>query len=216
MRNALSRYVAPGPHKLRLGLLAGVLTVMSGLGAAALAADPGSGGNSGATTTYRWVDAQGVVHYSDTPQPGAQKLEIAPAQTFQPSPASTAQTQAAPSAAGADAYTTCVITQPEAQQTLFAPDSVPVSVQLAPTLRPGDHVQVTYDGQMVAPTDDSGVNFQIDMPIRGQHTVAANVTDGSGRTLCTAPAVTFFVRRPSVLSPQSPTAQHPATPPLGR
>ena len=28
------------------------------------------------TTIYRWVDAQGVVHYSDTPHPGAQNMQI--------------------------------------------------------------------------------------------------------------------------------------------
>jgi hypothetical protein len=32
-------------------------------------------------TTYRWVDAQGVVHYSDTPQPGAQVIQLPSAQT---------------------------------------------------------------------------------------------------------------------------------------
>ncbi len=193
-------------------MLTAMLAVMLA-GAAALAADPG--GSSGATTTYRWVDAQGVVHYSDTPQPGAQKLEIAPAQTFQPTPVPTAKTDSAPAPA-ADPYTTCLITQPEAQQSFYAPDSVPVTLQLAPDLRPGDHVQVTYDGQSVAPADDSGVNFQIDMPVRGQHTVAADVMDGSGRTVCTAQAVIFYVRRPSVDSPQSPTAQHPASAPPGR
>jgi Domain of unknown function (DUF4124) len=71
MRNGLPAYVT----RLRPALLVGLLA----LGGMAMAADPGSG----ATTLYRWVDAQGVVHYSDTPQPGAQKLQIAPAQTFQ-------------------------------------------------------------------------------------------------------------------------------------
>src|ERR1017187_7466811 len=33
------------------------------------------GGSGLAATTYRWVDAQGVVHYSDTPHPGAQEIE---------------------------------------------------------------------------------------------------------------------------------------------
>jgi Domain of unknown function (DUF4124) len=198
-------------------MLAGMLAVMLAGSGAAMAAEPGSSaaGNNGATTTYRWVDAQGVVHYSDTPQPGAQKLEIAPAQTFQPAPLPTTQSgrEIGPRA---DEYT-CLITQPQSQQSIYAPETVPVSVQLSPELRSGDRVQVTFDGTAVSPVDDSGLDFQIDMPIRGQHEVTATVVDSNGKTVCTTPSVTFYVRRPSVLAPQSPTA-HPAPPrpPLGR
>lgn len=194
------------------GILAGTL---AGSGAAA-AAEPGSSAassNNGATTMYRWVDAQGVVHYSDTPQPGAQKLQIAPAQTFQPGPIPTAQTAREPGPR-ADEYT-CLITQPRAQQSIYAPETVPVSVQLSPDLRSGDRVQVSFDGTAVRPADDSGLDFQIDMPIRGQHEVVATVVNSNGRTVCTSAPVTFYVRRPSVLTPQSPTA-HPAPPPLPR
>jgi len=42
-------------------------------------------------TTYRWVDAQGVVHYSDTPQPGAQVIQLQSAQTYRaPAPSAAA------------------------------------------------------------------------------------------------------------------------------
>ena len=34
------------------------------------------------TTVYKWVDANGVTHYSDQPHPGAEKLEITGAQTY--------------------------------------------------------------------------------------------------------------------------------------
>lgn len=217
MRNDLSGYVARGRHTLRPGLLAGALSVLLAAAGAALAAGPGgsSASSSGATTTYRWVDAQGVIHYSDTPQPGAQKLEIAPAQTFQPTPVPTTETERA--LARGPAYTSCEITQPQSQQSFYAPDAVAVSVALAPDLRSGDHVQVSFDGQAVRATDDSGLSFQIDMPIRGQHEVTASVVDSGGRTVCTSPPVTFFVRRPSVLSPQSPTSRpRPPPPPRGR
>src|SRR5579883_3116171 len=54
--------------------------------------------NGGRTTVYRWVDAQGVVHYSDQPHPNAQKLEISGAQTFSalPLPPSSATAAAPP------------------------------------------------------------------------------------------------------------------------
>ncbi|MGH8399705.1 MAG: DUF4124 domain-containing protein, partial [Gammaproteobacteria bacterium] len=35
-----------------------------------------------ADQVYKWVDAQGNVHYSDKPHPGAQKVKIAPPQSY--------------------------------------------------------------------------------------------------------------------------------------
>ncbi len=208
MRHTLLRYVVS--PALALALLALALAPLAGPGVA-LAADPGSSGGDGAVTTYRWVDAQGVVHYSDTPQPGAQKLEIAPAQTFQSGPTQAADVTG-PFGPAADEYSSCLIAQPQSQQSFYAPDSVAVSVQLAPALRSGDHVQVTVDGQSVNPTDDSGMDFQIDMPYRGQHVVSAKVVNPAGKTVCTAQAVVFYVRRPSLLSPQAPAESHGVQP----
>ena len=36
------------------------------------------------TTVYKWVDENGVVHYSDQPHPNAQKLQIEGVQTYKP------------------------------------------------------------------------------------------------------------------------------------
>ena len=96
------------------------------------------------TTTYRWVDAQGVVHYSDTPQPGAQVIQLPSAQTYRAPPPPAAASKAAAAAAAAAAndpaspYQSCGIAEPAAEASFFAPDTVPVAVQLTPGLRPGD------------------------------------------------------------------------------
>ena len=85
-------------------------------------------------TTYRWVDAQGVVHYSDTPQPGAQMIQL-------PDGADLSRTGAASGGRPAGSrghanrqragpYQSCAITQPAAEASFFAPDAVPVAVQL--------------------------------------------------------------------------------------
>ncbi len=39
-----------------------------------------------AETIYKWVDSDGVVHYSDVPRDGADKLVLGPVQTFSPPP----------------------------------------------------------------------------------------------------------------------------------
>jgi len=35
-----------------------------------------------AATVYKWVDENGIVHYSDQPHPNAQKVGVQPAQTY--------------------------------------------------------------------------------------------------------------------------------------
>jgi len=67
-------------HYVRLAFaLMGSAALLTGV---APYADEALADASGSATVYRWVDAQGVVHYSDHPRPGAQRLQIQPAQTF--------------------------------------------------------------------------------------------------------------------------------------
>jgi hypothetical protein len=162
-----------------------------------------------AQTMYRWTDAQGVVHYSDTPQPGAQAIPVPSAQTYRAPPvvpaappAATSTTPAAPVA-----YQSCAITQPAADANLFAPEALNISVQVVPSLRPGDQLNVTVDGASLA-SSPGAMNFQISAPDRGDHTISAVVLSPEGQTLCSAPAVSFSVQRPSLNSPQSPAKGH--------
>lgn len=195
-------------HYVRLALaaMAGAAVLVG----AALPTDSTAADSNGGTTTYRWVDAQGVVHYSDTPQPGAERLQIQPAQTFADQAINPGTQTAAPQADPPPVYQLCVINQPSTQQSFYSPDSVAVSVQLSPTLRDGDQLSVTFDGQALSPADDSGLNFQVSAPDRGAHVVEAVVRSPDGHTVCTAPPVTFYVRQPSLVSPASAAQGHGA------
>jgi hypothetical protein len=160
-------------------------------------------GTAALATTYRWVDANGVVHYSDTPGPGAKKIDLPPAQTYRAPPAPKVTT---PPAANqpASAYQSCVIAQPAADATLFEQEAVTVTANLSPSLRPGDSVTLNFDGMTVMPNAPSSLAFQISPIDRGAHTVSVTVRDGDNKVVCTSTPVTFYVRQPSVLAPQSP------------
>ena len=161
-----------------------------------------------AQTMYRWVDAQGVVHYSDTPQPGAQAIPVPSAQTYRAPPVPAAPPATTTSASATTAgYQSCAITQPAADANLFAPEALNISVQVVPSLRPGDQLNVTVDGASLA-SSPGAMNFQISAPERGDHTISAVVLSPEGQTLCSAPAVSFSVQRPSLNSPQSPAKGH--------
>jgi hypothetical protein len=170
-------------------------------------------GTASAAKTYRWVDAQGVVHYSDTPQPGAEQVTLPPVQTYTAPPLAASPPAAAPTAAiaapaQAAAYQSCEITQPVAETSLYAPDSVHVAVNLDPPLRSGDRLQVLLDGQPLESKSPSATSLEAPQPDRGTHVLSAVVRDASGKMVCSASGVTFYVQRPSLLSPQSPAKGH--------
>jgi hypothetical protein len=176
-------------------------------------------------TTYRWVDAQGVVHYSDTPQPGAQVVDLPQAQTYRAPPVPAAGTAAGNGAssssgagsssgasaganAAANAYQVCALTAPDSEQSFYAPESVDVQVQLSPGLHAGDQLTVTMDGSALQPLAAGALQYRADQPSRGAHTLNVAVRDASGKILCSSGALTFYVQRPSLLSPLAPARGH--------
>jgi Domain of unknown function (DUF4124) len=170
----------------------------------------GLSGLSLATTLYRWVDGQGVVHYSDTPHEGAQVIQISGAQTYHGAAVTPPAPAAAPPGNGKkpESYDSCVITTPAPDSALYAPDSVAVSVAVSPGLHDGDQLTVQVDGRQLQSTAESGQSFVIPQPERGDHSVSAQVRSPTGVMLCNAPPVTFSVTRPSVNSPNNPVKPH--------
>jgi hypothetical protein len=153
-------------------------------------------------TTYRWVDADGVVHYSDTPGPGAKKIDLPEAQTYRAPPAPAVSAPAVSVKPGT--YQSCAIAQPASEATLFETESVTVSVSLQPGLRTGDTLNVSFDGRIIAPSAPDALDFRVSPIDRGAHTVSVTVRDADNKAVCTSVPITFYVRQPSVLTPQSP------------
>jgi len=155
--------------------------------------------------TYRWVDADGVVHYADTPHQGAEKIDLPSAQTYGAPPAPSVKLSPTRTKdQSPTAYQSCVIAAPGNDEVLFEQNSVQVAVTLNPAMRPGDHLELTMDGVAITPSSSQGTAFQISPIDRGTHTLNAIVRAASNAAVCTAQPVTFHVRQPSVLAPNSP------------
>jgi hypothetical protein len=169
--------------------------------------------NAAAATVYKWVDANGVTHYSDQPHPGATRIEVDAAQTYSapPPPSTAAAAQSKPADAGPP-YSVCELYRPAADEVFFGVDRITAKLRLDPELRLGDKASVTLDQQRLTDLPMTGNEFQISPVFRGTHTLVAVVEDSSGRAVCQSPAVTFHVRQPSMLSPQSPQRKLPAKP----
>jgi hypothetical protein len=155
-----------------------------------------------AVDTYTWVDENNERHWSDQPHPGAEKIQLTPQNGFRAVPPAPVRGATLAAATPGPAYTSCVIAQPTADQVLFDVDSVTISVRVAPSLRGDNVISMTLDGSSVTPASAGGTDFTVTPIDRGTHVAAAAVRDTSGRSLCTAPSVTFHVRQHSVARPR--------------
>jgi Domain of unknown function (DUF4124) len=167
---------------------------------------------------YRWVDKNGVVHYSDQPDsPNAQLINVIEPNAYE------AQ-ESAPAADNGPGdsdepeyddsvspYASLSIVSPTPDQVFFGADAVVnVAADLQGTLRP-DHTVVFFLNGNRKPAD--GLSADYSGLARGSYFLRASILDGAGRPVITSQQTTFHVRQPSVNSPQSPTAPPRPTPP---
>lgn len=158
-------------------------------------------------TVYKWVDENGVVHYSDQPHADAQKVQVPGAQTYkatEAAPAAPPGMPQPPAVASPPAYAGCAIAQPTEDQVLLGIDSLTIIVRTDPALHPGDKVYLTMDGQPLNGGAPTGSQYLLTPVDRGTHVLQAVVRNSDGGLQCQTPGITFNVRQPSVLAPQNP------------
>jgi hypothetical protein len=176
-------------------------------------------GTASAVTVWRWVDQNGVVHYSDRPVEGAERIELSSAQTFTGARSDTSVT-AQPTAAQSPSapeqqtspYRRFEVLSPAQQETLWniGGTGLAVSVELEPPLHPGHRLDVYLDGMR---RNLASTETQITVPevFRGVHTLQAVIVDESGTELVRTLAVTFMVQQTSIQNPnnRTPPANRP-------
>jgi hypothetical protein len=161
-------------------------------------------------TVYRWVDSDGVVHFSDQPHPGATEIQVSEPQTYsapKPGPANSGTPATAIKGRSVNfRYTNCAVGAPAAESALIDVDSVDVSISMEPPLRQGDRLSLFYDGGAVAGSGGTSTSFQINALERGTHTLSVRISDSTGAVVCQSGPVNFYVHQPSVLAPQNPNS----------
>lgn len=162
------------------------------------------------TTVYKWIDEDGVVHYSDQPHPNAQKLQVEGVQTYKPTDSGSSPLGGIPPAVvpSETGYRACTIQQPAQDQTVDNSDRVLISVSTDPNTHRGDQIFVTLDGAPVNNGAATGNSFSLSSVERGAHTLAAQVRDNTGQVVCQTPSVTFYVHEPSLANPVNPVRPH--------
>jgi len=162
-----------------------------------------------AATIYKWVDENGVTHYSDQPHENAQKVTVTAPQTYS-APRGTVRNTPTPNAPARQAENTysCTIVQPGNEETLQNTSNVTAVAQSSPAPHDGDQMVLLLDGSRVPNFPGTGGSVTIDSVDRGTHSLQAVVQDSTGKSLCQSAAVTFTVLQASVLNPANPNHRH--------
>ena len=166
---------------------------------------------------YKWVDKDGIVHYSD--QPGSPDAELIPHPGLGYTPPEDAEPPQLYESGRRDgppvgpSYQALRILSPSQDEVFYGGDvSVSVQLQLDRDLRPGDSVVVFLDGERVQ--ESPALSATLTDLTRGTHFVRAAVTDENGSAVITSPQVTFHLRQATISTPPTgPSVRPPIRPP---
>lgn len=172
--------------------------------------------NAAATELWRWVDEDGVVHYSDRPHPGAERIELQKVQSFTPPPMAAREAQpedGVPSQdEGGPPYTGLRVVSPAEGETLWnIGTELSVELALQPALRTGHTLRVHLDGDRIVELPRGQTRITVNEVYRGEHRLRASVVDDQGRELVSSDPVVFFVQQASIQNPNNP-ANRPRPP----
>ena len=157
-----------------------------------------------AAVIYKWVDSDGVTHYSDQPVEGAEKIYTAsaPAASAAQKTSNLNGLPAPPKKPGAMNFSQFAITSPAPDQTFFGDEIVGVNLLLVPELAATQTVTWHLNGKQLADQAADATHFTLQNLDRGAYVIAATVTDQKTGESQSTDSISFFVRQPSALSPQ--------------
>jgi len=167
---------------------------------------------------WKWTDANGVVHYSDVPGPGAVQMDIhvsgARSSGVPPPDGGTAASTYEPTAQ-TTGYNSLAIVQPANETSYFdANPIIDVHLRSDPALLSGDSIYLLLDGKRVGNSGDA-LDYSLSSVPRGQHTLTAKIVDGNGEEKIQSQPVVFYMKQITVNAPAAvgPKVKPPPPPP---
>ncbi|MDX1518450.1 MAG: DUF4124 domain-containing protein [Woeseiaceae bacterium] len=147
---------------------------------------------------YRWVDEDGVVHYSDRPAEGAEEIVLPKANTTavrryqRDEPAQQPQQpQNQPVR-----YQDLSISYPAPEETLWNIEGqLTVQIQVTPALQPGHRMRLYFDGEG---QDISSTSVQLEEVWRGEHNLQVEILNETGMPLIRSNPLRFYVQQSTV------------------
>jgi len=144
---------------------------------------------------YKWVDKDGVIHYSgQPPTDNVKPAKLPPLQTYKGGTNPNLSKFDKPVAKGAAGAAQIEVVTPSHDETFRGGERVvPVAVMVTPQLRDGQNLIYMLDGvPQSPPTPDT--SYALTEVERGTHTVTVSVVDANGEQLGTSTGVTFHMK----------------------
>lgn len=172
-------------------------------------------------SVWKWVDDQGVTHYSDRPVQGAQRVEISVgsrADSVQDTPSSTSSANRTPTPAQVTSYREFEIWKPGDNDSVVNTGGVvDVRMRIDPVLQPGHSLYLYLDGRLVEDFPAGALEGSLKDVPRGLHSLLAVIHDRAGKRVQETPVVRFNVRQESVAQPPvGPALRPPPAKPRGQ
>lgn len=154
--------------------------------------------------TYKWVDKDGQVHYSDTPVEGAERVDLPELPTYAapavPAPRKSGEEKERPDAR--PEYGRFEFVSPKPDQVFWnIAGELPVQLMLEPGLQNGDRINVYLDGKLTENSPTSSLSLTLTEVWRGEHSLRAVVVDAKGTARITAESGPFHVKQHSIQQP---------------
>jgi hypothetical protein len=151
---------------------------------------------------YKYVDDQGVVHYTDkAPTKDAKPVDLPPIQTYSPAnpppalstPGPVSQPPVLPKS-----HFEVKITSPSPEETFRDPEpEVNISVTVMPSLAEGFALQYFVDSVAVTPPLGQ-TSWKVGGLQRGEHRLAVALMDSAGKQVALSAPITVYMMPPTV------------------
>jgi hypothetical protein len=162
----------------------------------------------GGAEVYRWVDAAGVVHFSDRPTAGAERVVIEAAPSVRMAPPPGTSPRPAVDEGSYLPYRGLRITSPAEDEVIWNNEGqLDVVMAVDPPLQAGHSLQLYLDGQPVATLAPGENATRLSAVFRGAHTLEAEVLGQEGNSLLRSDPLNFAVRQTSIQNPVNPVQQ---------
>ncbi|MEN8177204.1 MAG: DUF4124 domain-containing protein [Pseudomonadota bacterium] len=153
----------------------------------------------GAREVYRSVSEDGVVSYSDTYKPGAERVSVSDRGSAVANQKDAKEKSQSTDLAGTSGqYQTFTIEQPESDETIRSnAGNVTVGLSLSPSLTAGHVIHVYLDGSKLD-SDLTTTQFSLNSLNRGTHSLQAKIVDAEGTPLISTESIDFHMRKASI------------------
>lgn len=164
---------------------------------------------------FRWVDKEGVTHFSDTPpsdpkinavevnnldlSPSSETTPGNPSGNTEPSPSMPIAGGTTGSSTQTVTYESLVFLSPTDKETYNDPEGkISIALKVTPSLGEKDAIQVFLDGNALG-KPEKATQYNLTNLERGQHELYAAVVNDQGAVLLKSNSITFSLFRPSAL-----------------